>query len=184
MASSSETAAGPGARAAEARPPALAGARASRRDEVAFGQERHALHDVVELADIARPRVGQKPRLGIGREALGTTGRSRRRRARGIAAQERARRCRAPAGAGAAASTRPAGGRGPPGRRAAAPRPEIGVGGADDPRVHGLGACGPEPAHGLLLQHLEQLRLERLRQEPDLVEKDGAAVSGLEEARL
>jgi hypothetical protein len=61
---------------------------------------------------------------------------------------------------------------------------KVGVGGADDPRVHGLRARGPEPAHDLLLQHLEQLGLERLRQEADLIEKDRPAVGGLEEARL
>ncbi len=54
----------------------------------------------------------------------------------------------------------------------------------EDPRVHGLVARAPEPAHGPLLEHLEQLGLEGLRQEPDLVEEDRAAVRGLEEAGL
>src|SRR5215472_5510894 len=39
---------------------------------------------------------------------------------------------------------------------------EVGVGGADDPRVHRLGGGGAQPPYRLLLQHLEQLGLRRL----------------------
>ena len=42
-----------------------------RRNEVALGEERHALDDVAELADIARPRVCLQARFGIRRKALG-----------------------------------------------------------------------------------------------------------------
>ena len=61
---------------------------------------------------------------------------------------------------------------------------EIGVGRADDPRVHRLRGRGAQAPHGVLLENLEQLGLSRLRQKPDLVQEDGAAVGGLEKARL
>src|SRR5262249_56279064 len=41
-----------------------------------------------------------------------------------------------------------------------------------------------EPAHDVFLENLEQLRLHRLGKETDLVEKDRAAVGGLEETGL
>ena len=63
-------------------------------------------------------------------------------------------------------------------------RPEVLVGRGDDPHVHGLVPGGPEAPHRALFQHFEELRLERLGQEPDLVEEDRSAVRRLEEARL
>src|SRR5207302_5949390 len=58
------------------------------------------------------------------------------------------------------------------------------VGGRENPHVHGFVNGGPEPPHGALLQHLEELRLQRLGEEPDLVEEDRPAVRRLEEPRL
>ena len=58
------------------------------------------------------------------------------------------------------------------------------VGRRHDPHVHGLVARGAEPPHHAVLQHLEELGLQRLRQQPDLVEEDRAAVGGLEEPGL
>ncbi len=41
-----------------------------------------------------------------------------------------------------------------------------------------------EAPHGTLLEDLEQLGLESLRQKSNLVQEDGAAMSGLEQAGL
>ena len=41
-----------------------------------------------------------------------------------------------------------------------------------------------EATHGTLLDDLEQLGLENLRQEPNLVQEDGASMRGLEQAGL
>ncbi len=54
----------------------------------------------------------------------------------------------------------------------------------DDPDVHWLVARGTEAAHHAILEHLEQLGLQRFRQEPDLVQEDRAAVGGLQQSRL
>jgi hypothetical protein len=61
---------------------------------------------------------------------------------------------------------------------------EIGVGGADDPRVHRFRGGGAQASHGFLLEHLEKLGLEGLGQESDLVKEDRPVMCGLEEAGL
>ena len=43
--------------------------------------------------------------------------------------------------------------------------------GSDDPDVHRLSACTPQPSNRPVLQHREQLGLEALGEEPDLVEE-------------
>ena len=48
-----------------------------------------------------------------------------------------------------------------------------------DPDVHRLVAGGAEATHHAVLQNLEQLGLQRFREEPDLVQEDRAAVRGL-----
>ena len=62
--------------------------------------------------------------------------------------------------------------------------PQILVRRGEDPHVDRLVARRAEPPHAALFEHLEQLRLERLGQEPDLVEEDRAPVGRLEQARL
>ena len=53
-----------------------------------------------------------------------------------------------------------------------------------EPHVHGLAPRAAQPPHGLLLQHLQELRLQTLRQEPHLVEEQRSPVRRLEEPRL
>src|SRR5207245_10465933 len=54
----------------------------------------------------------------------------------------------------------------------------------DDPHVDRLAPRAPEPPHGPLLDHLQQLGLEPFREEPDFIEEDQAAMGRLEESRL
>ena len=56
--------------------------------------------------------------------------------------------------------------------------------GGDQPDVDRLAPGAAEPADGLLLEHLEELRLQAFREEAHLVEEEGAAMRCLEEARL
>ena len=63
-------------------------------------------------------------------------------------------------------------------------RREVHVRGGDDPDIHRLAVRRAEPADHTLLDHLEELGLETLGQEPDLVEEERALVRGLEEAPL
>jgi hypothetical protein len=58
------------------------------------------------------------------------------------------------------------------------------VGGGDDPDVDGLVARATEPPHRALLDHLQQLGLHRLRQQPNLVQEDRAAMRRLEQPLL
>ena len=61
---------------------------------------------------------------------------------------------------------------------------EVLVGRRDEPHVDGLVARAAEPAHHALLERLEELGLERLAEQPDLVEEDRPALGGLQETRL
>jgi len=61
---------------------------------------------------------------------------------------------------------------------------EVGVGGAQDPGIGGLGAGGAEAADGTVLESREELGLNGLGQERDLVEEEDAPVGGVEEAGL
>ena len=62
-------------------------------------------------------------------------------------------------------------------------RVEIDVRRGDDANVDGAGRVRADPAHLALLQHAQELRLERQRHVADLVEEDRAVVRCLEEAR-
>jgi hypothetical protein len=61
------------------------------------------------------------------------------------------------------------------------PRLDVLVGGGDHPQVDGHGAVAAEDVDDVLLQHAQQLGLERERELDDLVEEEGAA-GGLTEA--
>jgi len=61
---------------------------------------------------------------------------------------------------------------------------EIDAGRRDKSDVHRLGACAPEPAHRVTLEHGQELALQGERQQADLIEEDRAAVRGLEQTRL
>ena len=61
---------------------------------------------------------------------------------------------------------------------------EILAGGRDDGDVQGLVARAAEATHRALLDDLQQLRLQRDRQQADLVEEDRPAIGRLEESRL
>ncbi len=63
-------------------------------------------------------------------------------------------------------------------------RLQVLAGGGHEPDVDRLAPRAPEPPHGLLLEDLEELRLQALRQEPDLVEEQRPPVGRLEEPRL
>src|SRR3989449_7391709 len=54
----------------------------------------------------------------------------------------------------------------------------------DEAEVHRGGLCGAHPAHGTLLEHAEELRLELRGHLRDLVEEKRAPVRLLEQARL
>ena len=62
--------------------------------------------------------------------------------------------------------------------------PEVAVGGGDDAHVDALGPLGAERLELALLQHAQQLRLQRRAHRPDLVEEDRAAVGQRELALL
>src|SRR5262245_313083 len=53
-----------------------------------------------------------------------------------------------------------------------------------EPDVDRLVAGAAEPAHGPLLEHLEQLGLEAFREQPHLVQEDRSAMGRLQQARL
>src|SRR5262249_37318801 len=63
-------------------------------------------------------------------------------------------------------------------------RHEILAGRRDEPHVHRLAARAAETANGLLLNDLQELALQSLRQQPDLVQEHDAIVSDLEQTRL
>ena len=54
---------------------------------------------------------------------------------------------------------------------------QVFVGRAEDGDVDGFAPRTAQPAHGALLDDLEELGLHRLGKQPDLVEEDGAAMS-------
>ena len=61
-------------------------------------------------------------------------------------------------------------------------RPEVAVGGGDQPHVHLALVRRAEPLELALLEHAQQLGLQLQRQVADLVEEDGAVVGELEAA--
>ncbi len=143
-----------------------------------------ALHHVDQLADVAGPRVGGERRARVGGECLrrhAVLDAGARQEVLGQAHDvlaalpergHRHREHREPVVEVLAEAPLPNG------------RPQIFVGGREDPDVDRFVACAPEPAHRALLEDLEELRLQRLGEESDLVEKDRAPVRGLEEAGL
>ena len=54
----------------------------------------------------------------------------------------------------------------------------------EHPGVGGFGARAPEAPHRTIFERLEQLDLQRIGHQPDLVEKDRAAMSDLQQAGL
>src|SRR5438093_46824 len=147
-------------------------------------EQRDSLHQVAELAYVARPRVGQERRARVGGERLGRHAVVGARPAQKVLgerqdvarplAQRRQRegehgQAMVEILAEASALDR---------------RSEILVGRRQDPHVDVLVARRAQPAHRALLEHLEQLRLERLGEEAHLVEEDRPAVRGLEQAGL
>ncbi len=154
------------------------------RDDGPLREQDHALDDVGELPHVAWPRVCGQTRLGVRGEALdGKTVVSADLFEEPLA-QER--------DVGAPRAQRRQGQR-QDRETVVEVRPEpslldrlgkVGVRRADDPRVGRLVAGASQPPDHALLQHLEELGLERLRQEADLVQEDRAAVSRLEQPRL
>ena len=61
---------------------------------------------------------------------------------------------------------------------------EVVVGRGQDPDVDRFEPRAPEAAHRAVLEDLEQLRLKRFRKQPDFVEEDRPAMSGLKEPGL
>jgi len=153
--------------------------------DLALGREqRDPLHEVRELPHVARPRVGpergERPRgESLGRHPV-------------VRARARQEVLGEPHDVLAAVPERRQGER--EHREAVvevlaeaplADRPaQVLVGRGEHPHVDRLVPRAAEPAHAALLERLQELGLERLGQEPDLVEEDRAAVRGLEEARL
>jgi hypothetical protein len=146
-------------------------------------EQRDALHQVGELAHVARPRIGGERRRRVGVERLGRDAVVGARAAQVVLREHH--------DVGAALAQR---------RQrerqhretviqvlAEAPsvdrRLQILVGRGEDPDVDRLVACAAQPAHGPLLEHLEQLRLQPFGEEADLVQEDRAAVGGLKQAR-
>src|SRR5204863_7286274 len=58
------------------------------------------------------------------------------------------------------------------------------AGSREDPRIGGLRAQAANAPHRLFLDRLQQLSLQAFGQEPDLVQKDRAAMRDLKEAGL
>jgi hypothetical protein len=61
---------------------------------------------------------------------------------------------------------------------------EVLVGGGDDPHVGGLAPRGPQATHRLVLEHLQELRLHRRRQQRNLVQKNRSVMGRLEQSKL
>ena len=61
---------------------------------------------------------------------------------------------------------------------------EIVVGRGQDAHVDRLGARGPDRPHRLFLQHAQQLDLQCQRHIADFIQKQGAAIGGLEQADM
>ena len=153
-------------------------------DQVAFADDDGALDDVLELADVAGPRVAhqQPPRLGLEgldlaivllgaadaevlgeqRDVVRTLAQRRHRQRDGVDAEveiaaQRAVRQR---------------------------QVEIDVGGAHQPEVRGDGAGAADRPELALLQDAQQLGLQRRLHLADLVEEQRAAVRELDQADL
>ena len=150
----------------------------------AVGEERDALHHVRQLADVAGPGVLEQRRPGVGaeraprdpvvragltQEVLGQADDVR------PARPQRGQRDRHDGQAVVEVLAEPA----LPGGR-----DQLHARGRDHPDVDRLAAGAAEPADRLVLDDLEELRLEPVGQEPDLVEEDRAAVGDLEESGL
>ncbi len=155
-----------------------------RGDHRPVGQQRDPLEHVAELAHVAGPRVRQEPLLGLRRQGL-------ERQAVVGADADQQMLGEQDHVAPALAQRRKA--KGEDGESVVEILAEaaladgglqIGVGGADDPRVGRLGMRAAQAPDRALLDDGQQLGLERLRQEPDLVQEDRALVRGLEEPGL
>src|SRR5262249_5888850 len=131
-------------------------------DEFIFVEELHALDDVAQLLEVAWPRVRKEPLLRLGRKALGrktvvcadageVAGGEDQDVPSAITQWRQLEGQHSKAMVEVLAEGAPA-----------HQGLEVGIGGADDPRVHRLGGGSAQAPYGLLLQHLEQLGLRRL----------------------
>jgi len=151
---------------------------------VGIGEQRHALHHVRELADVARPRIREQRRFGVGGERLGGHAILARRAIEVVASDFE--NVAAPLAERRQADVHH--------RQAvievfteaahADCRRQIFAGRREHQRVRRFGACAAEAPHGAILDRLEQLRLRRVGHEADLVEKDRPAMRHLQQAGL
>ena len=147
-------------------------------------EQRHALHQMRELADVARPRMRREPappapverfhgeamRGGVrGEEVLGEDDHV-------LRPLSQRRQVEHDDGEAMVEIDAKA-----PGRDH---RQEIALRCRDQLHVDPVRSDRAEAAHALLLDRLQELPLQRERQRVDLVEKEAAAAGGLEEARL
>ncbi len=155
-----------------------------RRHHRGVDEEGHPLHRVGELPDVPRPRMLDERRARVRREALGCQTIFGAGRAQEVLREQD--HVRAPL----AERRQPQRHDGEPVIEILAEAPgvhrgrQILVARGDDPDVDGLGAGGAEPAHGAVLQDLQELGLEAVGQERHLVEEERAAVGRLEQPGL
>jgi hypothetical protein len=148
------------------------------------GEQRHALHRVGQLADVPRPGVGAERVTGVRGERPG--GQAVVLAGLGEEVLGEPHDVVAPLAEGRQADRQD--GQAVVEVLAEAARPdgvlEVLAGGGHHPGVGGLAARAAEAADRALLDHLEELGLERLGREADLVQEEGPAVRGLEEPGL
>ena len=153
-------------------------------DRAAFGQHHRALHHVAQLADVAGPLVAAKPLPDAGvdlgrrrahpvRREIGEPARERLDLRRPLAQRRDLDRDAVEAEVEIAPE------------RALVDRGfQVTVGGGQHANVDRARLRAAEPEHLPLLQHAQQLDLDRDRHLADLVEEEGAALRGLEQAGL
>src|SRR3989442_3083645 len=155
-----------------------------RADVGRLGQQRHPLHHVGQLADVAGPAVRAQGVEPLRRQALA------RQVVLAARALEEVLGERRDVLAALAQRRNAHGEHGEPVIEVAAEPAradglrEVLVGGGDHPYVEVLALRAAQRAHAPLLDGREQLRLQCLRQETDLVEEDAAAARRLKESRL
>src|SRR3989475_895322 len=155
-----------------------------RRDLASARDEHGALDRVLQLADVARPGVGEEAAIRLGGDRV-----DRPRVLGGVALEEGAHQDRNVLAPLAQRRHRD--------RHRVDPEVEIlaeraipdrdlraAVGRGDQSKVDGHGLRSAEPAYDALLQHAQELGLEVLRHLDDLVEEQRAVVGFLEQAHL
>ena len=163
---------------------AFAETKARRAHDRRLRQQRHPRHHVSELADVAGPSIAEQ-------------------RLAGVVGQRAGGPAVVGAGTGQEVLGQPQDVPGPLAQRrqpdgqhrqpvvqlfAETPGPhrrlEVVVGRGQDPDVDRFEPRAPEAAHRAVFEDLEQLRLKRFGQQPDLVEEDRPAMRGLEQPGL